>query len=121
MTTFGENLRAIRRSRGYTQEKFASMLDSNQANITAWERGSRIPPLSTIQEIARKLHVPMSALISIQATGKEEDVVREVTDIIGQNPKLKFLFDRVKLLCDEDLDAVIAIVNALTRDREDEE
>jgi len=117
VSVFGDNLRALRKSRGYTQEKFAEILDSNQANITAWETGSRIPTLSTIQKIAKTFHVPLSSLIGAKETGMQDDLVTEVADLIQRNPKVRALFDRTKYMTDQDIDVILGVVDAITRER----
>jgi transcriptional regulator with XRE-family HTH domain len=118
MATFGENLRALRKSRGYSQEKFARIIDSNQANITAWERETRVPNLATIQHIADTFKVPLSSLISLEETGIDDDYVRKVADLLQHNPKIGRLLEKVKYLSDSDLDAVLSVVDAITRPKE---
>ena len=66
MPTFAENLRQLRKSRGYSQDRFAKMIGSNQVTLSSWEVGYRMPSLATIQEIADTFNVPLSSLISIQ-------------------------------------------------------
>ena len=120
MPTFGENLRALRKSRGYSQEKFAGVINSTQAAITSWERGSRIPNLAMITHIADTFKVPVSSLISIENSGMDDDYFRSISDMLRDNPKIRMLFDRVKFLSQSDLDAVLNIVIALTKDRDEE-
>ena len=117
MPSFGENLKALRKSRGYSQDKFARAIGSNQVNISSWELGTRMPSLSTIRHIADTFKVPLSSLISIDSTGMEDDYVREVADMLRRDPKIRMLFDRAKFMTPEDLDAVLSIVNAITRER----
>lgn len=120
MSVFGDNLRNLRKSRGYTQEKFAEVIHSNQANVTAWERGFRMPSLATIQEIADIMHVPLSSLISIQNTGEEDDLVREVADLLHRDPKVRLLFDKTRFMSSSDLDIVLGVVSAISRERVDD-
>jgi len=117
MSTFAENLRTLRKSRGYSQDKFARLIGSNQVTLSSWEVGTRVPALSTIQEIADTFHVPLSSLISIQDTGMDDDYVREVADMLQRDPKIRLLFDRAKFMSQNDLDAVLSIVDAITRER----
>lgn len=120
MPTFGENLRILRQSRGYTQEKFANIIDSTQSNVTAWERGTRMPSLQTIRGIADTFHVPLSSLISVGESGMDEDFVSEITDAIHREPKIRLLFDRAKYLTQDDLDVVIRVVSAIAKERGDD-
>lgn len=117
MSLFGENLKELRRSRGYTQEKFAEIIKSNQASITAWERGTRMPTLSKIQEIADIFRVPLSSLIGVQTSGNEDDEIRELIDMLKSNQKLRDLYNKVRYLSDEDLDVICRLANALTKEK----
>ena len=117
MPTFGENLRALRKSRGYTQQKFADAIGSNQANITSWEIGNRMPNLATIQMIAETFKVPLSSLISIGDTGEDDDFITELADTMKREPKLRVLFDRVKDLNQDDVRVLIRIAQAFANER----
>lgn len=119
MPTFGENLRELRKSRGYSQDKFARLLGSNQVNVSAWEIGTRMPNLSTIKHIAETFNVPLSSLIPRDASGSDEDYIREVADMIQHDPKIRLLFDRAKYMTQTDLDAVLSVMNAITKERVD--
>ena len=113
MPNFGENLRALRKARGYSQQKFANVIDSTQSAVTTWERNERMPSLSTIQHIADTFKVPLSSLISIEDTGHTDDFVREVADILQKNVKLRVLLNKAKYLSDENLDTIISVINAI--------
>ena len=117
MPTFGENLRSLRTSRGYSQDKFAKEIGSNQVNVSSWELGTRMPNLATIRHIADTFKIPLSSLISIESTGLDDDYVREVADLLRHDPKIRLLFDRAKYLSQTDLDAVLGVVTAITRER----
>lgn len=119
MPTFGENLKALRKSRGYSQDRFAKEIGSNQVNVSAWELGTRKPYLETIKHIAKTFHVPLSSLISIEDSGNEDDFVREIADVLQRDPKVRMLFDRTRYMSQSDLDTVLSVVNAITRERVD--
>lgn len=117
MASFGENLRALRKSRGYSQEKFAQVINSNQANVTAWERGARTPTLNTIKGIAEIFSVPLSSLLPLEELGKEEDADRKLLDYIQSNKLLREIIEKSRYLSDADLRMLIDVINALTRTR----
>ena len=117
MPTFGENLRELRKSRGYSQDRFAREIGSNQMTLSSWEVGTRMPALSTIQHIADTFHVPLSSLISLESTGKEEDGDRELLDLIKSNPMIRELVDRSRYLSDADIRMLLDVISALTRTR----
>ena len=115
MRTFGENLRELRKSRGYSQEKFAEVIGTKQVNVSAWEVGSRVPYLSTIRGIADTFKVPLSSLISLEQTGMDEDYAGFVMEAISREPKLKTILDKILYMPSSDLDALIGIINAMTK------
>jgi hypothetical protein len=47
----------------------------------------------------------------------DDDYVREVADMLQRDPKIRLLFDRAKFMSQNDLDAVLSIVDAITRER----
>ena len=115
MPTFGENLRALRRSRGYSQEKFAQLINSNQACITAWECGTRTPHLKVIQGIADTFKVPVSTLLPLTDTGMDADADRELLDFIHSNPKIEKLVNQVRYLSNDELDTVLNMTYILVK------
>lgn len=117
MPTFGENLKELRKSRGYSQDRFAREIGSNQVNVSAWELGTRMPLLPTIKHIADVFHVPLSSLISLETSGNEEDADRELLDIIQSNQLVRKLVDKSRYLSDADLRMLLDVIDALTRTR----
>lgn len=117
MPTFGENLKELRKSRGYSQDRFAREIGSNQVNVSAWELGTRTPTLPTIQHIANVFHVPLSSLISLETSGNENDADRELLDIIQSKPMVRKLVDKSRYLSDADMRMILDVIEALTRTR----
>ena len=117
MATFGENLRNLRKSRKYSQDRFAREIGSNQVTLSAWEVGTRVPSIGTIRHIAEVFHVPISSLIPIADSGTDADYVSEVADMLRNDPKIRLLFDRARYLSSQDIDALLQIIDAITRER----
>lgn len=61
--TFGEKLKAIRQLRDKTQEDLAELLGTSKQVISRYENNQRTPKITTAQEYAAKLRVPLSYLI----------------------------------------------------------
>lgn len=117
MRTFAENIKSLRKSRGYTQEKFAKAIGTKQVNVSAWELGTRTPYLSTIREIADTFKVPLSSLISFEDTGIDEDYVNSLAESLQREPRLKTIFDKLLYMQPSDLDAIIGIINAMAKEK----
>jgi transcriptional regulator with XRE-family HTH domain len=53
--SIGENIRKFREAKGLTQQQLADKLNMARPTLTQFERGSRIPNMSTGDAIAREL------------------------------------------------------------------
>ena len=115
----GTQIRNLRIERGMSQMELARALKTSQAAITAWENGKRTPNLAAITRIAEFFRVPVS-LFTAPDSAPDSDSVHSVSESIISNPKLRILFDRSKYLSEEDLDTVISVVNAISKERKDD-
>ena len=61
--TFGQNLRALRAERGFSQEELAALLGTTKQVVSRYENGQRTPKVTVVEEFARRLGVPLSALL----------------------------------------------------------
>lgn len=59
---FGETVRALRKSQGFSQEEFADHAGIHRTYMGGIERGERNPTLTTISRIAKALDVPICEL-----------------------------------------------------------
>ena len=114
---FGTNLRNIRIRKGITQQELAKALDCSQGSITAYENGTRIPPLNVLEQIASFFRVPIADLLPTIDGLERDDPVNAIAESLHTNKKLQLLFDRTRYMDDKDLDAVLAVANAITRER----
>jgi len=62
-SAFGEELRALRHSRGLTQEKLALECGLDRTFISLLERGQRQPTLATLFALAETLGIAPSKII----------------------------------------------------------
>lgn len=117
---FGTNLRNLRIERNLTQQKLADAMEISQASVAAYENGIREPSFEIVRRFADFFHVPPSSLMPFEKSSDDEYVQR-VAESLHQNPKLGQLFDRCRYLSESDLDAVIAVANAIRKDQPDHE
>ena len=116
---FGTNLRNLRIARNLTQMAVAKDLGISQASITAYETGTREPSFDVVRRFADYFGVSPFQLMPFGDYSIEENVQR-MAESIHQNPKLRLLFDRTKNLSESDLDAVISVVSAISKERNDD-
>ena len=115
---FPDNLRNLRLQRSMTQRDVADGLGTSQSAIAMWENGTREPDFKTIKRIATFFGVPMSSLLP-SSEKIDEDYVNVVAESLHANPKLKLLFDHTKHFSEQDMDAVLAVVKAISGRREE--
>ena len=62
---FGQRVKKLRDERGWTQQELADRAGLTNDTISNYERGKRgaLPPLRTVQAIARAFEVPLSDLL----------------------------------------------------------
>ena len=115
---FGDNLRRLRQSRGYSQLKFAEALGLGvtQATISAWELGIREPELGVVFAIAKQFHVPISSLLPIEETGMEEDINQKALDFLHQNPRWCVTFDKTRYFNEHQTDVVLSVIDAIAKE-----
>jgi transcriptional regulator with XRE-family HTH domain len=68
---FGPVVRALRESRGWSQERLAGRAELNRSYMGEVERATVAPSLATAAKLARALEIPLSQLISLCEGSKE--------------------------------------------------
>ena len=64
---FGKRLRQIRRARHLTQEEFSELIGISVDFLSLIERGINAPSFETIDQMAVKLGIPVSALFTFES------------------------------------------------------
>lgn len=73
---FGENLKTIRKTKGYTQEELAIKIHVVRQTISKWEKGLSVPDADTLSKLADVLEINVSELLGSEI--KEETDKNEV-------------------------------------------
>lgn len=81
---FPDNLKAIRKEKGYTQETLAIQLHVVRQTVSKWEKGLSVPDADMLQQIAEVLEVSVGRLLGAEATEEE----KTQSDIVDQLMKL---------------------------------
>lgn len=112
----GQKIKQIRLERGWSQEQLAEGLFTAQTTVSSWEQGVNEPNLETIQRIANCLHVSPYTLMPFDKEKTDDDRQQEIMDsFYRSSPKRKLLFDRTRHFSDKDLDALLAVCDAIAR------
>ena len=115
---FVENLTRLMRERGIDQSAIASSLGLTASTVSDWVNGKKYPRVDRMQRLADFFGVPMSALTIQQSP--DRDRIHEISESLQHNPKLGLLFDRSRKMSERDLDAVLGIVEAILKERDDD-
>lgn len=76
MNTIGENIAALRKQKGFTQEALASAIGVSAQSISKWENNTNMPDIMLLPIIADIFHVDIDTLFGRQSEksfGKSED------------------------------------------------
>lgn len=55
----GKKIKAIRKTRGLSQQQLAELMDVTRSTISNWECGRRSPHLNELESLANKLNVTL--------------------------------------------------------------
>ena len=83
---FGENLKAMRKAKGYTQEELAMKLNVVRQTVSKWEKGLSVPDAEILVEIADVLDTDVSVLLGKEVSGEEsrDEVALQLAKISEQ-------------------------------------
>ena len=73
---FNENLKTIRKAKGYTQEELAIKIHVVRQTISKWEKGLSVPDADTLSKLADVLEINVSELLGSEI--KEETDKNEI-------------------------------------------
>ena len=116
--SFGTNLRNLRLSRRLSQQDLGKALGVAQITVSSWERDIREPNFETCERIAAFFGVPRSRIILPDEEQADGNYATFIAHLLQNSPQHRILFDRSLRMTPQELDAVIGIVNQITRGRD---
>ena len=82
---FAENLKKIRKDKGYTQEILAEKLNVVRQTVSKWERGLSLPDVDMLSKIANVLKTDVNILLDGQITTTDQsEIVKQLAKINEQ-------------------------------------
>ena len=75
-----ENIRAIRKSKGLSQEELAIKLNVVRQTISKWERGLSVPDSDMLISISEALETPVSTLLGETVTVPKADDLKAISE-----------------------------------------
>ena len=92
-----ENIKRIRRSKGFSQEQLAVRLNVARQTVSKWERGLSVPDCDMLISLSKALETPVSVLLGETFDEPEADglkVISERLDAINNQLALRELARR---------------------------
>ena len=87
---FGENLKAMRKAKGYTQEELAIKINVVRQTVSKWEKGLSVPDADMLSQIAEVLYTKVSVLLGGTITEEtDKDAVAEQLAKISEQLAIK--------------------------------
>lgn len=78
----GENLKTLRKQKGYSQETLAEQLNVVRQTVSKWEKGYSVPDAEMLERIANIFEVPVTALLGNSVP--EEKDASEIEEVVKQ-------------------------------------
>lgn len=110
---------------GLTLEDVGQAVGVGRSTVRKWETGmiknmgrDKIAALAKILQISPVELVPIDGGKIKHDSDYTEPADRERLEALHQNPTLRLLFDRQKDLSEADLNAVLGVVNAISKERD---
>lgn len=111
---FSENLKALRKQKGFSQEEIATRLHVTRQTISKWEKNLSVPDADTLIRLAEILEVSVSELLGekIENENVTSDVAEQLSRINEQlaikNRRSRRIWKIIAIIL-----AVIVMVNIL--------
>lgn len=83
-----DNLKALRKNKGYSQEELASRLNVVRQTISKWEKGLSVPDADLLQRLAEALEVSVGDLLGAQIPESSENADLLVEQLSRINEQL---------------------------------
>ena len=113
---FVRNLRYLMNARGISQADICRELGISSTTVSDWCTGKKYPRVDAMQHLADLLGVLFSTLTTEGGIQDFEDQQR--IEVLHENPTLRMLFDKQRNMDQTDLSAVLAVVNAIQKERD---
>ena len=89
-TMFQDNLKALRKRKGITQEELATRLNVVRQTVSKWETGLSVPDSELLIKLAEILEVPVSRLLGSKIeTAEQPDALAEQLSRINEQLAIK--------------------------------
>lgn len=81
-----DNIKTLRKQKGYTQEELAARINVVRQTVSKWEKGLSVPDAEALQRLAEVLEVDVKELLGAPVVNeqKQDEVVEQLARINEQ-------------------------------------
>lgn len=103
MSTFGNNLKKVRKEKGFTLDRLADEVNRNyrtsltKSTLSRWERGKADPQMSSLVAVARFLRVSIDNLYG-EVSGPYKSAIIDCVRHLEDEKKLRIIWTFAKSL-----------------------
>lgn len=87
-----ENIKILRKQKGYSQETLALQLNVVRQTVSKWEKGLSVPDAEMLEALSELLETPVSTLLGATVSESENQQTSEMSEVAKQ---LAILNDRL--------------------------
>ena len=93
----GENLKALRKQKGMSQEVMAQQLNVVRQTVSKWEQGLSVPDAQMLTNIAELFEVPVSSLLgeSIEENVNVNEIAVQLAVFVLKNTQMGTFFGQL--------------------------
>lgn len=84
-----ENIKTIRKNKGYSQEELAIRLHVTRQTISKWEKGTSVPDADLLMDMAEILEVSVSELLGEEPVERKQDALIEQLSRINEQMAIR--------------------------------
>lgn len=101
---FGENLKTLRKNKGFTQEELAARLNVVRQTVSKWEKGQSVPDSEMLVRLAEIFEVPVSHLLGgpiepdAQPDALAEQLARINEQLVIKNRRAKRIWTTIAVI-----------------------
>lgn len=105
---FNENMKAIRKSKGLSQQELAVKLNVVRQTVSKWEQGLSVPDSDMLISLSEALEIPVSTLLGENVIETEADALKAISEKLEvinlqmaqrETTKRKIIFWLLVFLC----------------------
>lgn len=81
---FGKRVKELRKSKGFTQEQIAELINIEPPNVSKMENGLHFPQPEKIEKIAKALDIDVKTLFDFEHLQKKEDLIKYIITSLNE-------------------------------------